>query len=177
MRGLGYDSGAERMGWAAVEGDGETAPIYHGSGIAKFPRGKKPYQMYKLDLIEHWTYMAPAMFERYRPDFIATEILPAIGFNNSTQAELAKAAITTVQAMAIERSIPVYQISAATVKSNIGGRKDASKVKVRDGVIRLLPELASRKSEWQAANKTMDEPDALGVVLAKLGYSNLRLVE
>jgi hypothetical protein len=41
MRALGYDSGAERMGWSVVEGDGETAPEYIDSGIAKLPVTEK----------------------------------------------------------------------------------------------------------------------------------------
>jgi Holliday junction resolvasome RuvABC endonuclease subunit len=96
--------------------------------------------------------------------------LPAVGFNNAIQAELAKAAITTVIAMAFEREIPVYQIAAITVKTRIGGNKRASKVAVRNGAISLLPELEPRKFEWTEAKKTMDEPDALGVSLAQLGY-------
>lgn len=176
---LAYDSGAERMGYGCVEGDGETAPMYIASGIAKFPRGKKNWQPYKLDLIEHWTYMAPHQFNIFMPDYICCETLPAVGGGNfvaATQSELGKAAITTVMAMAYEREIPVYQIAAITVKKQIGGNSKASKVKVRDGVIQFLPELAPRRFEWQDSKGTMDEPDALGVGLAKLGYSVLRLV-
>src|SRR5687768_16267119 len=102
-RGLGYDSGAERMGFGVVEGDGQTAPVYIDSGIVRVPKGKVAYQTYKLNLIEQWTYLAPAQFVKYQPDFICAEIMPAVGFNNSTQAELAKAAIITVVAMAMER--------------------------------------------------------------------------
>lgn len=170
-RGLAYDSGALRMGWAVLEGDGETAPVYIDSGIQTFAQGKLKFQPYKLKLIEHWTVLAPAMFHRYLPDFVVCETVPAVGFGNAVQAELAKAAITTVMAMAYERRIPVYQIAAVTVKKQIGGNQRATKVKVRDGVIQLLPELAPRRMEWQDSKKTMDEPDALGIDLAKLGYS------
>jgi Holliday junction resolvasome RuvABC endonuclease subunit len=168
---LSYDSGAERMGWSVLEGDGQTAPVYLDSGIVRLPIGKMKYQEYKLHVIEQWTHIAPAQFARYAPDAIACEIIPAVGFNNSTQAELAKAAIVTVMAMAFDRYIPVYQISAVTVKKHIGGHGKATKVQVRDGVIELLPELAGRRYEWQDSKKTMDEPDALGIGLAKLGYS------
>lgn len=175
MRLLAYDSGAERMGWACLAGDGLTAPVYVASGIARFPRGKKDYQPYKLELIENWTYVGPAMFSEYNPDAIVCETLPAVGFNNAIQAELAKAATTTVQAMAFERSIPVFQIAAITVKTRIGGKKNATKVQVRNGVIDFLPELEPRKFEWTDAKKTMDEPDAIGVGLAHLGYSVKRV--
>lgn len=177
MKVLAYDSGAERMGWSVLEGDGETAPIYIDSGIAKFPRNGRDFQPYKLSLIDHWTYLAPAQFIKYGPDCIACETLPAVGggsFVAATQSELGKAAITTVIAMAFERDIPVYQIAAVTVKVRIGGNKKASKVAVRNGVISLLPVLEPRKFEWTDSKKTMDEPDALGVGLTHLGYSVLR---
>lgn len=176
MRLLSYDSGAERMGFSVLEGDGETAPVYIASGIIRYPKGKLEFQKYKLKLIEFWTFTGPAMLNQHRPDGVCAEIMPAVGFNNAVQAELAKAAIVTMMAMAIERSYPVYQIAAVTVKKQIGGNSKASKVKVRDGVIQLLPELESRRYEWQESKKTMDEPDALGIGLAKLGYSVLRLV-
>jgi Holliday junction resolvasome RuvABC endonuclease subunit len=164
------------MGWACLEGDGETAPTYIESGITKTPQGSLGYQEYKLYLIEQWTWLAPAQFVRYEPDFIVAETMPAVGFNNATQAELAKAAIISVMAMAFYRDIPVYQIAATTVKKSIGGHGKASKVKVRDGVISLIPELAHRRYGWQESKKTMDEPDAIGVGLTKLGYSTLKLV-
>jgi Holliday junction resolvasome RuvABC endonuclease subunit len=174
-RGLSFDSGAERMGFAVLEGDGETAPVYIDSGIKKYPRGKTDFQPYKLRLIEHWTFMGPAMLAAYHPDFVVAETVPAVGFGNTVQAELAKAAITTVLAMAFERSIPVYQIAATTVKKRIGGHGKATKVQVRNGVIQLLPELAPRRMEWQDAKKTMDESDALGIGLAELGYSVIKV--
>jgi Holliday junction resolvasome RuvABC endonuclease subunit len=175
---LAYDSGAERMGWAVLEGDGETAPTYINSGIERFARGKKAFQLYKLNLIEHWTVVAPAQFVYYKPDAIVCETLPAVGggsFVAATQSELAKASITTVMAMAYERDYPVYQLAAVTVKKQIGGKPNASKVQVRNGAIGLLPVLEPRKFEWTDAKKTMDEPDAIGVGLTHLGYSTLRL--
>lgn len=171
LRCLAYDSGALRMGWGVIDGDGETAPTYVDSGILGFPQEGYKYQEHKLRIVQYWVVMAPAMFVRYKPDLICAETLPAVGFNNMTQAELAKAAIITVLAMAFERSIPVYQMSAGTVKKQIGGSKDASKVAVRNGVVKLLPVLEPRRMEWQESKKTMDEPDALGVGLTKLGYS------
>ena len=179
MRVMSFDSGAERMGWSVLEGDGETAPVYIDSGIVRFHRGGMEWQPYKLRLIEYWTYVAPAMFENYKPDAIACETLPAVGGGNfvaATQSELGKAAIVTVMAMAFERDIPVYQVAAVTVKTRIGGKKDATKTQVRNGVIRLLPELEPRKFEWTDAKKTMDEPDALGVGLTQLGYGAVRVL-
>lgn len=179
MRVLSYDTGAERMGWSVLEGDGATAPTYIDSGIAKFPRHKKDFQPYKLDLIQHWTYLAPYHINTYKPDAIACEILPAVGGGNfvaATQSELAKAATVTVMAMAFERDIPVYQVAAVTVKKRIGGKQGATKTQVRNGVIDFLPVLEPRKFEWTDAKKTMDEPDAIAVGLVQLGYQKLRIL-
>jgi Holliday junction resolvasome RuvABC endonuclease subunit len=165
------------MGWSVVEGDGETAPEYIDSGIHRFPMGKLKHQAYKLRLIEHWTVVAPAQFMRYKPDAIVAETLPAIGFGNAVQAQLAQAAITTALAMGFYYNIPVYQIAAVTVKKQIGGDPKASKVKVRNGACELLPVLEPRRMEWTEAKKTMDESDSLGINLAFLGYSTLRLVK
>jgi Holliday junction resolvasome RuvABC endonuclease subunit len=168
---LAYDPGAERMGFAVLEGDGVTAPKYIDSGIVRVPMKDMDYQPYKLHLIEQWTWLAPAHLVKYEPDLIVCETMPAVGYNNSTQAELAKAAIITVMAMAFEREIPVHQIAATTVKKHIAGNHRATKVKVRDGMIGFLPELAPRRMQWQDSKKTLDESDALGIGLAKLGYS------
>lgn len=176
MRVLAHDSGAERMGWSVLEGDGQTAPVYIDSGIERFPFNKKlvKYQSYKLDLIRHYTHFTPAMLVKYDPDAVVFETLPAVGFNNAIQAELAKAATVTAMAMAIERDYPVYQIAAVTVKKAIGGKQKASKVQVRNGVIELLPILEPRKFEWTDGKKTMDEPDGIAIGLTHLGYSVLR---
>lgn len=160
------------MGYSVVDGDGQTAPVYIDSGIQRFPKGKMDHQPYKLKLIEHWTVVAPAQFVKYSPDAVVAETVPAIGFANPVQAQLAQAAIITVLAMAFEYNIPVYQIAAVTVKKQIGGDQRATKVKVRNGVIKLLPILEPRKFEWTDSKKTMDESDALGINLAFHGYSN-----
>jgi hypothetical protein len=49
-------------------------------------------------------------------------------------------------------------------------------VQVRNGVIKLLPELEPRKFEWTDSKKTMDEPDAIAVGLTQLGYTTLRVL-
>lgn len=162
------------MGYSVLEGDSQTAPEYIDSGIQRFPKGKMDHQPYKLKLIEHYTYVTPAMIARYQPDAIVAETVPAIGFGNAVQAELAKAAIITVLAMGFFYNVPVYQIAAITVKARIGGNKKATKVQVRNGVLQLLPILEPRKFEWTDSKKTMDESDALGIGLAFLGYSTRR---
>lgn len=168
---LFYDPGAERCGWAVIEGDGSTEPKYIASGILACPRDKKEgYQDYKLRLEQVHTLLAPTMFAEYEPDIIGNEIVPAVGggsFIVATQSELAKSAISVIHAMAFERQYPVKQIGATSIKKMIGGSGSATKVKVRNGVLALFPELAPRKSEWV---KVFDEPDAIAGGAATLGY-------
>ena len=86
---------------------------------------------------------------------------------------LVNVAMSNVRALAIERGIPVHQIGATTVHKRLVGKrpkgKKITKVQVRNGVIKLLPELEHRKRDWV---KHFDEPDAIAVALAFLGYKN-----
>lgn len=168
MRVLAFDSGAERLGWASVGKHESGRPYYHISGILRLKRGETKYQTYRMELTQELCNSVPALIDLTEPDAIATEIIPAVGFNNASQAYLANVAITTVHAIAITRGLPIHQVGANTVKSSIaiGG---VTKPRVRNGVIELLPELAHRKSEWV---KEFDEPDALAIGLAHLGFSN-----
>jgi crossover junction endodeoxyribonuclease RuvC len=171
MRVLGIDPGAERCGWGVVEGDGQTEPKYIDSGVIRLARRpKEEYQPYKLRLIEYWTICGPKLLNDYKPDKVCSEIVPAIGFNNAVQAQLAQVSIITIQALTIERGFPVTQVGATTVKKRIGRKKDATKVGVRNGMITLLPVLAPRKFEW---TKEFDEPDGLAIALTELGYTNV----
>jgi len=174
MRVLAFDPGAERAGWAVIEGGEDIDPKHIDSGVVKVRRHEgEPYQEYKLRLIESWTYQAPLLIVKFKPDIVVGEVQPAVGGGNyvGPQSELAKAQITTVFALTLERDIPVAQVAAVTVKSKIGGRSNATKVGVRNGVITLLPALEPKKRFW---TKEFEEPDANAVGLTFLGYSNQR---
>lgn len=171
-RGLSLDPGATRMGWAVLE----PGPTYIASGLLGLPRpfklvkGKKvksPFQLHKLSVEEMFTATGNKLFDLYDPDYLVNEILPALGSyaKASTDNELAKASLTVMHTLAFERGIPVHQIAANTVKLRIGGSKDATKVKVRNGVIKALPELAPRIKDW---TKIFDEPDGIAVGLAHM---------
>jgi Holliday junction resolvasome RuvABC endonuclease subunit len=163
MRVLSRDTGAEYMGWSVLE----PGPTYIASGVLGLHRGETPWQDYRLDLIEYWTVHAIDLVIDYKPTHFANETMPIISSGKgSAQSVLANAAIATVQAMMIIEGIPITQIAAVSVKARIGGGKSATKVAVRNGVFTLLPELASRKSDWV---KKFDEPDSIGVGLCALG--------
>lgn len=117
----------------------------------------------------HW---CPTLFELTQPDTVVSEIVPAVGFNNASQSYLANVAISTVHACAFAAGIDCVQVSARTVQKNIairGNSKRVTKAQVRNGVLKLLPELEHRKSDW---TKIFEEPDALAIGLDYLGFTN-----
>lgn len=172
MRVLGIDPGAEHLGFAAIE-KGEDGPKYVGSGVFGVKRDEKEkYQPYKLRLIQFWVKNTDYLLNSYQPDLLVSEIIPVVGGGNfvaATQSQLASTAITTIQAIAGLRGYKIEQLAANTVKKKIGGTNKATKVRVRNGVYRQLPELKVRGSEW---TKHFDEPDAIAVALTRLGYTN-----
>lgn len=167
---LSFDSGAERMGWASLR-EHQGRPYYHASGILALPHDTGKFQAYRLELINELIVSVPALIDLCEPDEIVTETVPAVGSFGGTQMYLANVACTVVQTIALQRNLPVYQIAARTVQSNIAiGRrpgKKVSKVMVRNGVIELLPELVQYKKKWV---KVFDEPDAIAGGLAHLGF-------
>lgn len=166
MRVLAFDPGAYRMGWAVVE-DG---PVYVASGIDGLERGSTElYQHYRLRLIFHWSLNMGDYLRTYKPDVIVNEIIPTRGFNDASQSLLAAAALTAAQAIAYDQGYKCEQIGATTVKARIGGSNKATKVRVRNGVLDLLPELKPRLKDWK---KVFDESDAIAIGLTHLGYVN-----
>lgn len=173
MRVLSFDSGAERMGWASVGRDNGKL-YYHISDILSLPRmgTKEKYQDYRLRLTGELTVSIPALFEVIEPDEIVTEIIPPTGFGNVSQAYLANVAVTTVHTIAYLSGIRVVQVSARTVQANIaikGRSKKITKPQVRNGVLRIFPELEDRKRDWV---KVFDECDAIAIGASHLGARN-----
>jgi len=169
---LSLDPGAERMGWAVLEDDGEE-PWWVDSGIWAFPRGDMDFQPYKLKLISFITGRVTTTLSWHSDiDSLVSEIVPAVGGGNfvvATQSYLANSAACTAQTIAIQHRIPTYQIGATTIKKNIGGKKDATKVRVRNGVYEFFPFLKESRGElWK---KIHDESDAIAAGLTHLGYS------
>lgn len=166
------------MGWCVLESEGTKSkpPVSHGLGYFGLERqvngSKLPYQEYRLKLLDFWIETTPNLLESYRPDKVVSEIVPVVGGGNfvvATQSQLAIAAVTVVQVVAKQYGIPVTQIGATTVKTRIGGDKKASKVKVRNGVFKIMPELERFKKEWV---KMFDVSDAVAIGLTDMGYNN-----
>lgn len=178
---LAFDPGAERQGWIVFERsekDKNKPPTHLGLGYFGVPRNvngsKTKYQPYRLSVLDLWIEQTPALLDRYQPDEVVSEIVPPVGGGNfvvATQSALALCAITTVQVIAKQRGIPTHQVGATTVKTNIGGNKEATKVGVRNGVIEICPGLEEYKKEW---TKVFEVSDAAAVGLTHWGYKNGR---
>lgn len=176
---LGFDPGAFRMGWCVLEKGEDTgsAPKLVGSGVFGLERGsngskKEEYQKYRLRLIEFWIEQATYLYRAYKPELVVNEIVPVVGGGNfvlATQGQLAATAITTAQAVALQQKIRVEQIGATTIKKRIGGKKNATKVGVRNGVYAIMPETKRFHSEW---TKVFDCSDAFAIALTHLGYKH-----
>lgn len=163
MRVMAFDPGAARMGWAVLE-DG---PTYLGSDIDGLTRGlQESYQEFRMALIKYWSLTSYLMLQRWDPDVIVSEIVPVKGGGNfaiAGQSQLASTAITAVQSIAALCGYTFTQIGATTVKSKIAGNNKATKVRVRNSVLQIFPELHTK--DWR---KVFDEPDAIACGLAYL---------
>jgi Holliday junction resolvasome RuvABC endonuclease subunit len=173
MRVLGIDPGTERMGWASVgRSVSDDVPYYHLSGVIPMPRGEEKFQEYRMEMAATLVYWTPTLIELTQPEAVVSEIVPSRGAAINEQLYLANVAVSTIHAVAMSRGIPCYQISARTVQSKIaihGKSKKITKPQVRNGVIKLLPELEARKSDWI---KIFEEPDAIAMALVYMGFTN-----
>lgn len=174
---LAIDPGAVRCGFSVLDFTSKKKePESVGLGFFGIDRkrdGKKiPYQQYRFEVIDLWIDQANALILKYQPNELVAEIVPPVGSDNfviATQSQLAATAITTIQVIAKQYSIPLFQIGATTVKKKIGGNKKATKVAVRNGVFQILPELERFKKEWVSV---FDVSDAVAIGLTHLGYRN-----
>ena len=178
---LSFDGGAKRCGWAHIDHDPKApapSPLLHDSGILGLDRehnGKKvPYQEFRLALIDYWLDNAYRLILNTSPETVVTETVPTVGGGNfvvAADSQLVATVVTTIQAVAKLEGINVVQIAANTVQKNIGiGKTPAGKVskqRVRNGVLKLIPELESRRSEFV---DVFDETDAIAIGLCYLGY-------
>jgi Holliday junction resolvasome RuvABC endonuclease subunit len=174
MRVLSFDPGAKRMGWAVLQTRLDQ-PVVIESSYVLLER-KEDYQPYRLRLLNYWTRRTANLLKTYKPDKVATEIVPPTGFGPSggaIQAQLATAAITAVQVVTLVFEVPLEQISSRTMQKAITGKAPATKTKVRDGVIKLVPSLEQRRKEWTGKAAIYEEVDAIGVGLTAMGYKNL----
>jgi len=173
------DPGAERLGWAVLDGCKGDFKLVD-SGILALPREKRKngfdkdeeFQVYKLRLINNTTIKVAGLFHRYLPTVLVSETVPAVGggsFIAATQSELAKTAITVFQAFAFSSGLLVFQIGATTIKKRVAGAKDATKAKVRNGVIEVFPEVKESLTKETTGKKPVwDRSDGIATGIAHL---------
>jgi Holliday junction resolvasome RuvABC endonuclease subunit len=174
---LGIDPGAFRLGYAIVE---ESAGfVLHDSGSDGLERGaKEPFQVYRKRLIDYWAdefgRSLDVLIAEYGIDdiYVTFEALPGQGSGNfsggAIQGELAKTAAAVCQAMCTDRGVQWTTVSAKTVKKDVAGSGDATKVGVRNAVIKLFPQLEPRKKAL--TDKGADESDGIAIASWAAGY-------
>jgi Holliday junction resolvasome RuvABC endonuclease subunit len=190
---LGLDPGALNMGYAFLRRHGDKYQ-YLDSGIDGVTRLEdEGFQDYKWRLIHHWVTEFPHYLsflnENADPGekvLIASEIVPAVGSGNfsvATQSDLAKAAITVCQVIAVLNGFEWEEISSSTVKKAVygmaskppkkkgGKRGKVTKVNVVDAVCEALPGIKGKRKEFVDAP---DQSDGLAVALTALGYKRPR---
>lgn len=182
MRVLSFDPGSVRMGWAVQDGVPPLQPKHVASGVFYYPRGdREPYQPYRLKMLEDWfTNNTPMLLDEYAPHKVATEIVPSRGAGEAgmTKLMLAQSNVDAVDCACMVWDVPFEQIAHSTwVKAVYGEHKKDEKVtkqKARNAVLEWYPEL--RTLYWKAWLKEFEQPDAIGVGLAGMGYKRNHLL-
>lgn len=161
------------MGWAVIDRD-EDDYSHVDSGVFHYPQFQKKqmkYQPYRLMLLEQYlTVNTPTLIDKYHPNKVITETVPARGAGEAggTFLQLALTATDGVHAVCILNGIEFSQIGATTVQTRMLG-KGAKKTKprVRNAVIALYPELVAYKRAWL---KEFEQPDAIAIGSVGLGH-------
>lgn len=170
MRVLSFDPGGIRIGVALLE-TGPSGPSYLKSGVFDNPQDPSwAFQVYRYSYTQLLWEEFNALVANEKPDLMANEVVPAVGSFSGTYMYLANVATTVWHCVAIDHGITAKQIGATSVhKAMTGKGRKVTKPQVRNGVLKLLPELEGRKKDWV---KVFEEPDAIAIGLTALGYRN-----
>lgn len=156
------DPGATRCGYALLDGDELVA-----SGVLFTPRQyNQTFQGYRLTLENDIFFGFQDIIDTYKPSLMINEILPpksSSSFGGSTQSYLVNCVVTVFHICAIINDIQLVQVSSRSVQKSLGIKNSSgriTKVGVKKGVIKIMPELLSRY-------KTIlpDEIDAIAIAL------------
>lgn len=176
---VAVDPGATRLGYALLLQEGESRDLIDSGGDGVTRGEKEPFQVYRKRLIDYWTdefsKSLEAILEEYRPDEVKAtfEAMPGQGgggfsAGGAVQTELAKTAAAVCQAMCHFYRVEWQTVSARTVKKIVAGNSSATKVAVRNSVIRALPHLESEKKDLTGPGA--DRCDAIAISLWASGY-------
>lgn len=183
MRVLSFDPGSVRMGWAVQDGAPPARPTHVASGVFYYPRGDRElYQPYRLKMLRDWfENNAPMLLEEYQPDKVVNEVVPSRGAGEAgtTLLILAQSNVDAVHCACMVWGTPFEQVSASTMQKAVYGEhkkgEKITKAKLRNAVLQWYPEL--REEYWKAWLKQFEQPDAIGVGIAGMGYKRAHLLE
>ncbi len=148
IRCLGFDVGAKYMGWAVVQTFAGIPQLegYGLAGLEELPNDT--FGTYRKRLIEYWLHTFPELVVEYSPDLFASETIPLVsngGKFDNLQRVKGLLAITVCQALAYMDDKQWREIGANTAKKYVTNNDKATKVAVRNAVIKVFPELEPEK--------------------------------
>jgi Holliday junction resolvasome RuvABC endonuclease subunit len=164
---IGLDSGAKRLGISVIDKhkNGSLDLIYSDIFVTNQEPTEK-YMEYKSRLCTSTAPLALELFMDIEPDLIIAEQIPIIfSSGNPSQRILGFGLMCALQALSVDQNWEWKEIAATTVKKKITGNGKATKVAIRNAVIKQFPELAERKKEL---TDVADEADAIAIALSQI---------
>lgn len=160
MRVVGIDPGFVRLGLGAVTvKESGTDLLTYGLITNVSDPSLKFNQNLNLG-IKQITQDLPMFLDMTRPQLIVAEFVP-VGKLGSNDA-LVIAAITACKVIAFQFGIEWTDIAASTVKTELTGDKDATKVKVRNAIFEMYPSIERKHLELKRDEKAAGEkPEGL----------------
>lgn len=143
------------LGLGAVNTDG-TNLTFLSHGVLQHPRD--PDVKFNAHLnagIHQIVDVFPRLLTLWNPDVIFSEYIP-VGKLGANQ-ELVIAAVTVCKAVAYSAGVEWRDIAASTVKKQLTNDGRATKVKVRNAVFEIFPEVALRHAVLKAEQKAAGE--------------------
>jgi len=161
---FGIDPGAKRCGYSVISVDLEfsnheyiTSGIF---GLSRNDEEMETYSGYKKRLIKNAIDSFQDLLDEHEPDIAVFEFLPVSNVGAAAGQRLLAFAVATVgQAMCDLNAVPWNEITASTVKKILTDSGVATKVKVKNSVIEIFPQLKEKKY-------LADETDAIAVPIA-----------
>lgn len=170
VRVIGMDPGAEKCGWAILDVYGSGANVryeYVYSYVHMLPKGSDKWTEYRRRLTTVWTDEFTGMLQ-FVPNVVCNELLPVTaGSPSAAQRILGMTVVVVTHTICHQQGIECVEYAANTIKKRVTGKGTSTKVKVRDAVLEIFPELLPRKKEFI---KTPDETDAIATALVGAGY-------
>ena len=158
---LGLDPGLLRLGIAGIETHGDEIKLITYGFISHTRNSNSSFNEHLNLGIRQIVDQFPRILNEIHPVLIISELVPPgrLGKNS----ELVIAAITTCKVIAFQWGIVWKDIAANTVKKEITDDGRASKVKIKNAVLDLFPEMIDHHARLKKDQKKKGER-SVGIV-------------